>query len=347
MRIIVISFLFSAILCISSIFVKKHDTENTIARGMYFWKTHLYLDESDIRFLNNHHIQKLYTKIMDIDWNALYQAYPVTSTNIEDGIKRDTFIEIIPVIFITNESILNTPTGDLDTLSKKIVLKTKQLCGTQYSRIIELQIDCDWTPKTKEKYFDLLQKIKALIPGKQLSVTLRLHQLKHKSKTGVPPADRVMLMLYNMGKLTSYTESNSILNIEETKKYIINSSYNLPIDFVLPLFNWGVKFSNKQFDRIVYNIKPMHLDTCKAFAKQPNGYYKAITDYYVIGQNYFYYGDEIRLETINEEDLLKLSRACCKKTTTHNFSVSFFELSPYYTNAIDSATYEKIYHTFR
>ncbi|MES2513274.1 MAG: hypothetical protein V4580_03990 [Bacteroidota bacterium] len=325
--------------------MKKQSEPNKVLRGMYFWKTNLYLSEQETHFLKNHDIQKLYTKIMDIDWNAVYEAYPTTSTHIEEELKKDTLFEIVPVIFITNESIKQT--WDIDTLSKKIILKTKQLCGTQYSKIKELQIDCDWTPQTKEKYFDLLHKLKKLAPQLQLSATLRLHQLKYKSKTGVPPVDRVTLMLYNMGKLGNYSETNSILNINETKKYINGLRYDLPIDFILPLFNWALKFSNKQFDRIVYNVNRTTFDTCKAFVKQANGYYKVINDYYTLDQDYYYFGDEIRVEDIRKQDLMELSRLCAKKATSHQFTVSFFELNPYYINTIDSAAYEEIYHTFR
>lgn len=347
MRIIVISFIFSTIVCLASIFAKKNTLPAHVNRGMYFWKTNFYLGENETRFLKKHHIEKLYVKIMDIDWSAIYGAYPTTATNLERDLhKSDSLVETIPVIFITNESILQTQASDIDTLSSKIVLKTRQLCGDFYPNIKELQVDCDWTPKSKDKYFDLLQKIKDKLNGKQLSVTLRLHQLKHKSKTGVPPAHRVTLMLYNMGRLTDYRETNSILNIRETKKYINGIRYELPIDFVLPLFNWGVKFSEKRFERLVYNVDKTTFDTCKAFTRLPNGNYRMVKDYYTLDDNYYYYNDEIRLENITKEDLLKISNLCRKKANTNNFTVSFFELNPYYLNTVDSVSYEKIYHTF-
>jgi hypothetical protein len=344
MRIIVISFIISLLLCTSSLFLKSHFEPNKITKGMYYWKTSLYLDDHDICFLKNQDIGRLYVKIMDISWNSIYQAYPTTALNIEQDLKNYSHLDIVPVIFITNETLLYTKKEDLDSLSKKLILKTQQLCGSEFRRIKELQIDCDWSPKTKDTYFELLQKIKEHIPSKTLSATLRLHQLKNKTQTGVPPVDRVTLMLYNMGKLTSYNETNSILNLEETKKYLGSSSYNLPMDFILPLFNWGVKFSNKEFDRIVYNMNKTVLDTCKAFKKLPNGNYQVITDYYSDEVNYFYFGDEIRLEDITKTDLLELSDLCRSQATTKDFAVSFFELN--YYNKIDSTSYEEIYHYF-
>lgn len=344
MRIIVISFIISLLLCISSLFIKPYFEPNKITKGMYYWQTNLYIDNIDISFIKKQQIDRLYVKIMDISWNSIYKAYPTTVLKIEEEIKNYSYLDVAPVIFITNETLLYTKKEDLDSLSKKLVLKTQQLCGSEFRRIKEIQIDCDWSPKTKDNYFELLQKIKLQIPTKTLSATLRLHQLKNKTQTGVPPVDRATLMLYNMGKITNYNESNSILNLEETKKYISSSSYDLPIDFILPLFNWGVKFSNKEFNRIVYNIDKTVLDTNKAFKKLPNGNYQVITDYYSDEFNYFYFGDEIRLEDISKADLLELSKLCRSQATSKNFTVSFFELNHY--NKIDSTSYEEIYHTF-
>jgi hypothetical protein len=345
MRIIVISFILSTILCISSLLIKKQSEPNKVLRGMYFWKTYLNLDENDVRFIKNQGIEKLYVKIMDISWNTVYNAYPTTSLYIGKEIKKYDFLDIVPVIFITNETLLHTGKIELDTLSKKLILKTQKLCGQQFDSIRELQIDCDWSPKTKDTYFELLQKIKQLIPNKILSVTLRLHQLKNREQTGVPPADRVTLMLYNMGKLMDYNESNSILNLEETKKYLRSTSYHLPMDFILPLFNWGIKFTDKQFEGIVYHMSKSTLDTNKAFKKMPNGNYRMIHDYYSNNYNsYFNYGDEIRAEDISKEDLIELSHLCKDQATTKYFTVSFFELN--YNIKIDSISYEQIYHTF-
>ncbi len=347
MRIIVISFVFSIIICFAGFFITGNAKPMPVNRGMYFWKTHFYLGENEMEFLKKHHIEKLYVKIMDIDWSAIYGAYPITTTSLEKDLNKcDSLVEIVPVVFITNESLLQTPASEIDTLGSKIILKAGQLCGEYYQNLKELQIDCDWTPKSKDRYFDLLQNIKHKLKGKQLSVTLRLHQLKYKSKTGIPPAHRAMLMLYNMGKLTNYNETNSILNITETKKYINGVDYELPLDFVLPVFNWGVKFSGERFEKLIYNVSNTTFDTCKAFTKMPNGYYKMINDYYTLNDDYYSYNDEVRLENITKQDLLELSRICRRKANTRNFTVSFFELNPYYLNTIDSVSYEEVYHSF-
>ena len=347
MRLIFISFLLATILCFSGLLFTCYQPTKKVARGMYYWRTNLYLGDQDKRFLKNQRIEKLYVKIMDITWNAVYHAYPSTSTNIENNLEKDTTLEFVPVVFITNETLLHSNANEIDTLSKNIVLKTKQLCGKGYSSIKEIQIDFDWSPKTKDNYFDLLKKIKQQTSDKTLSVTLRLHQLKNKYQTGIPPADRAMLMLYNMGKITNYNETNSILNVNETKKYLTASPYALPLDFVLPLFDWGVRFTNnKKFENIIYHVNSAELDTLKQFKKLPNGSYQLITDYYNNANNYFYYGDEIRTENVTKEDLISLSHLCQKQSNSANYTISFFELNTYNVNKLDSASYEEIYHCF-
>lgn len=281
---------------------------------------------------------------MDIGWNTTYHAYPTTSNYIGKDIDKANTMAFIPVIFITNETLLHTTVDELDTLSNKIVLKTKKLCGENYSKIKEIQIDCDWTPMSKDIYFELLQKIKQKLNAKLLSVTLRLHQLKYKNSTGIPPADRATLMLYNMGKLTDYNEQNSILNLEESKSYLRSETYDLPMDFILPLFDWGVEFKNKEFYSLIHNIKRETLDTNRVFKKMPNGNYSLITDYYEYLNSYFSYGDEIRLESISKKNLLELSGLCKALVSDTSATVSFFDM--YHYNKIDSASYEEIYHHF-
>lgn len=347
MKIILISFLTAFLLCFSGMFYTWNQKSAKITRGMYYWKTNLYLDESDKQFIKNQRIEKLYVKIMDISWNATYKAHPITANDIERNLLADTIVEIIPVVFITNETLKYTKAEEIDTLAKKVVLKIKQLCGKGFEKTKELQIDFDWSPKTKTNYFELLKKIKLTIPNHILSVTLRLHQLKNKYETGIPPADRAMLMLYNMGKVANYNESNSILNIREAKTYLSTSPYALPIDFVLPLFDWAVKFSaNKQFESILYNIKANDLDTMPQFKKLPNGNYQFISDYYNIGYNYFNHGDEIRCEGIEKNALLNLSKLCQQQINTKNYTVSFFEFKNSNLNPLDSIVYEEVFHNF-
>ena len=129
---------------------------------------------------NNISNEKLYIKVLDI-------AY---STKLE-LIRTDFKVvpkDFIPVIYITNETMKSV---DYSLVSSAI-LKTLN----KYN-FTEFQIDCDRSDSTRSNYFNLLKDLKQKV-NKQISATIRLHQIKYHSKTGTPPVDYGVLMYYNM-----------------------------------------------------------------------------------------------------------------------------------------------------
>ena len=122
-----------------------------------------------------------------------------------------------------------------------------------------MQIDCDWTAKTKDAYFAFLNALKkqAFFQAKTLSVTIRLHQVKFRSQNGIPPADRGLLMCYNMGNLRHPETKNSIIEETELKKYIRDlDSYALPLDVALPIFDWYILFEGDRYKGLVREFSP-------------------------------------------------------------------------------------------
>src|SRR3954465_4339768 len=115
MRVIVFSVIFGCLLCLSGPLIKAKLSSNIVTKGMYYWETHVYLGEEQREFLKKRHIQKLYVKILDIGWNEVFHAHPLVSSKMYDKIEQNRNINIVPVIFITNESILKTPATDIDT----------------------------------------------------------------------------------------------------------------------------------------------------------------------------------------------------------------------------------------
>jgi hypothetical protein len=76
-----------------------------------------------------------------------------------------------------------------------------------------------------------------------LTATIRLHQYAQPGKTGVPPADRGMLMPYNVGKIAEPGDVNSIFDEATAEPYFRGTKhYPLPLDIGLPAFAWGVQF---------------------------------------------------------------------------------------------------------
>ncbi len=340
MRKIALCFLAAILICLGPLALKKvTHTPKHLERAAYFWKTSLY--EEDITLLKKRNIHKLYVKIMDISWNPVYKAYPATTTELFKSITEG--IEVVPVVFITNETMKNCTEQDIDVLAEKLLLKAAKLVE-KFETIKELQIDCDWTSSTKNNYFKLLSRLKAASGSRLISATIRLYQYKHRSKTGVPPVDRGMLMLYNMGQINNYNEHNSIFNETEAWKYLQGTdAYDLPLDMALPAFDWAIVFEQKKFSHIIHHFTRQMADTCSFLVKNPNGYYKMTADYWSDGlESTLYYGNEIRIEDITQRDLLNAATIAEKAANTDHFTVSVFEINSHSFNQLDSTVYEKV-----
>ena len=216
--------------------------------SFYHWKTKLKLSNSEVSYFNQLASNKLYLRFFDVKWNANQNAaFPTAVLQWEDkNLPKGT--EIIPVVYITNETIsLTKKEIDAKLLVENIAFKINSLLkkiDQENYPVREVQFDCDWTDTTKERYFSFLKNIKQRLEKQpEISATIRLHQVKFFKKTGIPPVDKGVLMFYNMGDLTNKKESNSILNLEVAKQYLGKlEQYPLDLDVALPLFSWGVQF---------------------------------------------------------------------------------------------------------
>ncbi len=170
----------------------------------------------------------------------------------------------------------------------------------------EFLIDCDWTEQSKEKYFYFLNSVKTDFPEMKIVCTLRLWQYKYTEKAGIPPVERCLLMCYSVGNPREYSQTNSIASFDEIKLYLTENQYTLPLDVVLPIYNWCVIFRNKEFKGVfnIENLNDLQADTAT---------YKSLgTDRYffkrdtVIGSLYLRYGDELKVEQVSPDELEKI-----------------------------------------
>jgi hypothetical protein len=82
-------------------------------------------------------------------------------------------------------------------------------------------------------------QVLAAADGASTSATIRLHQIKYRERTGVPPVARGMLMFYNMGALDAAAGGSSIFDAGRAAPYLARiPEYPLPLDAALPLFSW-------------------------------------------------------------------------------------------------------------
>jgi hypothetical protein len=208
-----------------------------------------------------------------------------------------------------------------------------------------MQIDCDWTESTKYKYFQFLSSIKNKTRWK-LGATIRLHQVKYKEKTGVPPIDYGVLMYYNMGQLNTNANSNSIYSAKTAslyKDYIY--SYPLHLDVALGLFSWGVHSRNGKGIRLINNWNShLIVDDNHFKVIRPNNYI-CIKDT-VVNQSMIYIGDLIKIEETSSEELLNISSELNEEIKNDSISVIFYHLDNFILKNYETNKLENIYTTF-
>ncbi len=229
--------------------------EKKVARSFYYWKSVWNLTGMEKQRIDSLGIKTIYLKFFDVDWDAVRgSSIPVAKLQVKDKVSLSTY-HIIPTVFIANTAIRQMDSLQAILLAGKIYRLVKDICNAnEINSPDEIQIDCDWTVSTRLKYFSLLQHIRQLSKS-NISATIRLHQIKFLTTSGIPPVDRGMLMCYNMGNLKNPDTKNSIIETSELIKYVSSlSTYPLPLDIALPLFEWKVLFRNKTYKGLLENI---------------------------------------------------------------------------------------------
>ncbi|EFU68858.1 conserved hypothetical protein [Aliarcobacter butzleri JV22] len=227
--------------------------------------------------------EKLYIKVLDVNFSTKLE---LLKTNIKETPKN-----FIPVIYITNETMKNV---DYSLLSKAILETLKNY------KFDEIQIDCDWSLSTRSNYFNLLEDLKEKL-NKKISATIRLHQIKYYTKTGIPPVDYGVLMYYNMSNIGDFNTKNSILDNEIAKKYHYNfDTYPLKLKLALPLYSQAIQFREEKAISLFEGVEEK--DFNNDFEKLENNRYKVLNSHYFKGR-YIYKDDIFRLENSNEQDI--------------------------------------------
>ncbi len=296
-------------------------------RSFYYWKSSFYLGPIEQKTLIDLHVNRLYVKFFDISWNQV-KSEPLPAAVLRFPQKQAPLpYSIIPTVFITNDCIIKIKEPQVKELAHRIVRLISIIASTNNIKTLpEIQIDCDWSAGTKDKYFLLLQTIKDLIAGeKLLSATIRLHQYKYYNETGIPPVNRGLLMCYNMGNLKNPATGNSILEPEELKKYMNTlTGYSLPLDIALPIFSWKVLFRNKKYAGLINELPTRLLKNSPAIKQSGNRF--EVLQYSSINGYNFEPGDLIREEEIKFTELLKAESLLTEKLTTQHFSVILYHL---------------------
>lgn len=279
-------------------------------RAVYYWSTVLDIDSVKARFLSEHGVRRMYVRYFDVVPGEGGRPVPNATLRFKTAVPEG--LDVVPTVYIVNECMA----GDTAGLAEKIFSRVVRMSETNGVRgVREVQVDCDWTCRTRSRYFGFLRTLVALAKseGIDVSVTIRLHQLAEAP----PPVERGVLMMYNTGDFTDIMCQKPILDMADAVPYLRHlSGYKLPLASAYPIYSWRILFRCGKYVGI------MHRDD----------------DLPVLQ------GDTIVERTPSVGDILDAAQAVAARRKDAAQEVILFDLSNRNITRYNPEDYEKIYN---
>lgn len=307
-----------------------------VAEGnaVYYWRTTFRLNQYEQDFLKEHNITKMYLRFFDVveNWDA--KIIPVGTMIFIDKVPQD--IEIVPTVYISSDAV-----AQYDKIKDKLLARIEDMASANDIKYSEIQIDCDWTESTAEKYFAFMKDFKSMLEPKgiSLSTTVRLFQLEYD----VPEADYGVLMCYNTGDIRNWETDNSILDIKDVKLYASKlKDYKMPLSLALPCFSWDVTFGNEK-NMLGIEYDRYDLSDTKRFSKISENKYEIDKD--KDHNTYYDYWTPcyLRHEEVSLKDILDVKELVVSKMTNAPLQMVLYQLDSVNLSKFSSDDVEKIY----
>lgn len=279
-------------------------------RSVYYWSTVLDIDTAKQRFMAEHGVERMYVRYFDVVPGDDGRPVPNATLRFKTGVPEG--VEVVPTVYIVNDCMAADTAGLAEKTFRRIMQmnETNDVMGVK-----EVQIDCDWTRRTRGRYFGFLRTLVALArsEGLEVSATIRLHQLAETP----PPVSRGVLMMYNTGDFTDIECHKPILDTHDAAPYLRHlGSYALPLATAYPIYSWRILFRRGKYVGI------MHRDD----------------DLPVMP------GDSIVTRTPTMADIMEAARAVTGRKAEANGEVILFDLSIQNITRYKPEEYEKIYN---
>ena len=287
--------------------------------SFYYWKTTFDLSDSLKKVLIDNEVSHLYIRYFDVDLKG-HQAIPIGPINFNNT--PDSFV-ITPVVYIENQ-VLKDTLVNVDSLAQHIVNYVAAINKYANNANHNLQLDCDWSLKTKSRYLELVQKVRSLVKGK-LSATIRLHQIKYFDLTAVPEVDYGVLMYYNMGTIAA-DGNNSIYDRQIAQRYIpALKQYPLKLEVALPIYSWVIQIRNNKVVNLFSKRNVEDLKNIELYEVLGDNRYKVRQNHLAFG-TYLKENDVLKLETIRPNQLTEMMQDIQKYIAQPIQEVIFYDL---------------------
>ncbi len=309
--------------------------------SFYYWKTILKFSETEKEALKENNVQKLYVRYFDIGLHPESNfPIPISPIRFEENLKGYT---IVPVVFIQNKVMLQ-PNLDVNDLAQKTFGFIEQINSKNKIVSQEIQIDCDWTLKSKENYLKFIEVFKKL-SKKKLSATIRLHQVKYFKKTKIPNVDSGVLMYYNMGSIAP-DSLNSIYDQKVAERYLKSlKKYPLHLDFAFPIYSWGVHIRENKVIGLRSKMSSASLEKDSNFEKTSPIFFRVKHSNYKNGV-FYEENDLLKIEEIKPEDLKEMAEDLQGHLVEKPNEIIFYDLDEFNLNNYEKNIFKQIISCF-
>jgi len=309
--------------------------------SFYYWKTIFRFSEKEKEVLKENHVQKLYVRYFDIGLHPEANfPIPISPVRFEENTKEYT---IVPVVFVQNKVML-LPNLDVKELAQKTFDFIEQINSKNKIISNEIQIDCDWSLKSKENYLKFIEVFKS-ISKKKLSATIRLHQVKYFKKTKIPNVDSGVLMYYNMGSIAA-DSLNSIYDQKVAEKYLGSlKKYPLHLDLALPIYSWGVHIRNNKVIGLRSKMDTKELLQDPNFEKTHSIFFRVKKSNYKNGI-FYEENDLLKIEEITKENLKEMAEELDENLPEKPKEIIFYDLDEFNLNHYEKNIFEQVISKF-
>lgn len=296
-------------------------------RAFFHWRTTLTTTPEELATLRETHAERLYVRFFDVDREAP-EAAPkrigTLSATRDPGWPAN--LEVVPVVFF-RERVFRSGVGELAARTWKEIAAITRKLGRPPREVL---LDCDWTDTSREAFFGFVEEFRALArsAGAQVSATIRLHQVKYRERTGIPPADRGLLMFYATGRLTADPATKAIFDPADARRYLERlPDYPLPLDVALPAFGWVVQVREGRVHDLLQAAEPADVAACPSMVAAGPLRWRATEDGFCAGA-FVRRDDLLHAEVVDVALAREAARLVAPHLPASPRTVALFDLSP-------------------
>jgi hypothetical protein len=296
-------------------------------RAFYFWRTTFVLSPAEQQAIAALHVERIYLRVFDLGWadDAVATLGPVGGAGpVPAG------VEIVPVVYLKAEVFKHVMAAQLPSIAGEAWRKVQDRAAALGFAVHELQLDCDWTDTTREGFFGFVRAL-ASVAAVPLSSTIRLHQVKYRERTGVPPVERGTLMFYNMGKFSADPDARMIFDAGSAAKYLARvDDYPLPLDVALPIWSWTVHTRDELVVGLMQSTDPAELPALDFLRAEGTERFVATRDAFLHGE-LLREGDVLKIEVTGPAETqaaaAMIAPHLAATTPGHARTITLFDLS--------------------